>query len=366
MITTKEAALVAAQGNWDEEDEENCSGLIAAQKAMDAFEPEWEDAPEPEGDEAAAEPVLVNAEEKAELEAKLAEEQAKVDTASTALAEANAALDAAKEAAASAKSQVASERAALLADAEKLQKADYKATTAHLAGLEMYYMAMHDNFYLLDGTKSKWWLYDKAQEIAKENVKRRQLYLVDTGNGSPAPLYDLGVTPFEIASCVRSSGLHCPVALVKNKLLIDCTLRLDMAASYKGVAYGFSSAGALNRFIEDPSPYLSSLPELMPRKLRGFDILQVHTRHCVLGIFVAVGPGLARLLHIVSFSNHLPLALTMHCFRLQVRSGMGEPVALEGCCPVSLTTGTPTNQTIVQGNDLNMVEYDGQVCTTTS
>eukprot|EP01046_Picozoa_sp_COSAG06_P085918 COSAG06_NODE_32570_length_503_cov_8.750000_1_plen_88_part_01 len=40
---------------------------------------------------------------------------------------------------------------------------------------------------------------------------------------------------------------------------------------------------------------------------------------------------------------------------LQVRGGLGEPVALEGCCPVSLTTGTPTNQTVVQGSDLHMV-----------
>jgi hypothetical protein len=94
-----------------------------------------------------------------------------------------------------------------------------------------------------------------------------------------------------------------------------------MAADYKGVVYGFSSAGALNSFIEDPSPFLGPLPELMPRKLRGFDMLQV-------------------------------------------KYGMGEPVALEGCCPVSLTTGTPTNQTVVQGSDLHMVEYDGQVCAT--
>jgi hypothetical protein len=45
---------------------------------------------------------------------------------------------------------------------------------------------------------------------------------------SPAPLYDLGVTPIELASKVGPAGLHCPVSLAKNKLLIDCTLRLDM------------------------------------------------------------------------------------------------------------------------------------------
>ena len=84
--------------------------------------------------------VLVNAEQKAELEAALAAEQAKVDTAAAALAEAEAALSSAAAAAASATSQVASERSALLAAAEELQKREFEATAAQLAGLEMYYM----------------------------------------------------------------------------------------------------------------------------------------------------------------------------------------------------------------------------------
>ena len=36
VVRAKEAAVVTAQGNWDEEDEENCTGLIAAQKVGQA------------------------------------------------------------------------------------------------------------------------------------------------------------------------------------------------------------------------------------------------------------------------------------------------------------------------------------------
>ena len=43
---------------------------------MDAFEPEYEDAPEPEEGEEKGEPVLVNKEEKDGLDAALAEAQA--------------------------------------------------------------------------------------------------------------------------------------------------------------------------------------------------------------------------------------------------------------------------------------------------
>jgi hypothetical protein len=91
------------------------------QASLDLFEPELEDAPEPEEGEEKGEPVLVNAEEKAELEGKLAAEQAKVDAATADVAEAEAALAAAEGVVEECKAKVASERAALLAAAEALQ-----------------------------------------------------------------------------------------------------------------------------------------------------------------------------------------------------------------------------------------------------
>ena len=45
----------------------------------------------------------------------------------------------------------------------------------------------------------------------------------------------------------------------------------------------------------------------------------------------------------------------------QVNAGLAGVVALEGCCAVALTIGTAANQTVVQGSDLCMVEYDDQV-----
>ena len=36
VVRAKEAAVATAQGTWDEEDEENCTGLIAAQKVGQA------------------------------------------------------------------------------------------------------------------------------------------------------------------------------------------------------------------------------------------------------------------------------------------------------------------------------------------
>ena len=97
-VKQAEGVVVVAQGKVDPEDEENSSGLAKAQAAMDAFEPEYEDAPEPEEGEEKGEPVLVNKEEKDGLDAALAEAQAAVDSANAGVADATAALATAEEA----------------------------------------------------------------------------------------------------------------------------------------------------------------------------------------------------------------------------------------------------------------------------
>jgi len=134
--------------------------------------------------------------------------------------------------------------------------------------------------------------------------------------------------------------------LSKSKLLLDSSLKLDIAAEYNGVTYGFATADALNEFIDAPEQFVNPLPDMMPRKIRGMEMLQVRST---------------------------ALRLTTSCFAVlrcsdrclggvvQVNAGLAGVVALEGCCAVALTIGTAANQTVVQGSDLCMVEYDDQV-----
>ena len=63
--------------------------------------------------------------------------------------------------------------------------------------------------------------------------------------------------------------------LSKSKLLLDSSLKLDIAAEYNGVTYGFATADALNEFIDAPDQFVNPLPDMMPRKIRGMEMLQV-------------------------------------------------------------------------------------------
>ena len=63
--------------------------------------------------------------------------------------------------------------------------------------------------------------------------------------------------------------------LSKSKLLLDSSLKLDIAAEYNGVTYAFATADALNEFIDAPEQFVNPLPDMMPRKIRGMEMLQV-------------------------------------------------------------------------------------------
>ena len=121
-----------------------------------------------------------------------------------------------------------------------------------------------------------------------------------------------------VSKAVRHLQRVLGTQLSKSKLLLDSSLKLDIAAEYNGVTYGFATADALNEFIDAPDQFVNPLPDMMPRKIRGMEMLQVN-------------------------------------------AGLAGVVALEGCCAVALTIGTAANQTVVQGSDLCMVEYDDQV-----
>ena len=73
----------------------------------------------------------------------------------------------------------------------------------------------------------------------------------------------------------------------KSKLLLDSSLKLDIAAEYNGVTYGFATADALNEFIDAPDQFVNPLPDMMPRKIRGMEMLQVRPTAC--DVFFSLG-----------------------------------------------------------------------------
>jgi adenylate kinase family enzyme len=166
-----------------------------------------------------------------------------------------------------------------------------------LAGLELLAMALHDNYYVLDGTKSCWWLYAKAGNVVAENLKRRQMHIADTASGRAAPLYDLGTTPFQLAvGHASAAGTHCPVSLLARGLFLQAEGKPDLVAAYNGCYYSFAGNKEHGVFVGDPA---KGVPTEVPE--------------CALEL-----SALAR-----------------------VKMGAEGGLALEGCCPVTAAVGGP-------------------------
>ena len=217
--------------------------------------------------------------------------------------------------------EIEAKRKTLLAGALAMQKAKIAQAESDLSALELFYMALHDNYFCLDGNKSKWWLYSKMADIAAENVKRRQLHLCDLGAGRPAPLYDLGTTPFGLGAMLGPMGMHCPVALTKSNLLLESTQKIDLAVSHNGYVYTFSSASAMQDFTDNPDAFakaaLPSDSSQCTRRMRGLE-------------------------------------------QLKAVAGLALPMALDGCCQVAMAIGGGGTQAaeLVQGKNKYMVAYD--------
>ena len=52
-----------------------------------------------------------------------------------------------------------------------------------IAGVREYYSDEHDNMKSLDGERSKWWVWNRATEVAKESVQQIQVYLQRIADG---------------------------------------------------------------------------------------------------------------------------------------------------------------------------------------
>ena len=238
---------------------------------------------------------------------------------------------AAREAAASPESAIVADvdaqKAAMMAAAAASETVRLASACSQLAGLELLCTTLHDSMYLLPGASSCWGLYAKAAGLVAENTKRRQMYLVDTAAGTPAPLYDLGTTPFAMDAGMGPTGFHCPISLAKRSLLIDCSKKLDLAVSVAlpggGKAF-YAVAGAAEHevFITAPPSDIAAPAALRLPKALG-------------GLACAVAAA-------------------------------DESAALNGCCPVALTVGTATSGKVVAGKPQFSAEYNGAIYTLSS
>ncbi|XP_043922739.1 adenylate kinase 9 [Protopterus annectens] len=144
-----------------------------------------------------------------------------------------------------------------------------------------YYQKQHQNWCILDGYCSKWWIWDRVVKEARDTVRKIQNYLEKIGQGKAACIADLCITPQELQSRLGEFGEYCPVSLALYEELVDCSLTssLEFAAEFRGHYYKMASQENLKKFLATPDIFVLPLalhplppPHMLPKKLSATDV----------------------------------------------------------------------------------------------
>ncbi|XP_039207110.1 adenylate kinase 9 isoform X2 [Crotalus tigris] len=194
-----------------------------------------------------------------------------------------------------------------------LKNSCYQAQTEEI---RPFYEEQHQNWYILDASHSKWWIWNKILQETQAVTKQIQLYLERIRQGKAASIADMCITPNELLSRLGDFGQYCPVSLAEREELIDCSdsPSLKFAAEFRGHYYKMAGQKELDKFLKTPELYV---PPLAPYPL--------------------------------PLLSNLPKRLTV----ADVKALFPMQAELQGFCPVTYLDGKQRYEALVPGN----IEY---------
>ncbi|XP_032264156.1 adenylate kinase 9 [Phoca vitulina] len=190
--------------------------------------------------------------------------------------------------------------------------------------IRKYYQEQHQNWYVIDGFHSKWWVWNKVIKKVQMVNKYMQIYLERIKAGKAACIDKLCITPQELISRLGEFGQFCPISLAESHQLVDCSITdsLEFAAEFRGHYYKMSSQENLNKFLENPELYV---PPLAPHPLPSADMI--------------------------------PKRLTLS----ELKSRFPKCAELQGYCPVTYQDGNHRYEALVPGNIKFALEYRDRI-----
>ncbi|XP_034755965.1 adenylate kinase 9 isoform X4 [Etheostoma cragini] len=149
----------------------------------------------------------------------------------------------------------------------------YKQEIEHA---RQHFQKQYQNWILLDGLKSKWWIWNNSIKEVSISMKYIHSYLERTRNRQAACINRMCITPKELQYRLGEFGQYCPVCLALHQHLVDCSeiAALTHAAEYRGQYYKMCGEDHLERFLSTPDQFVTPgcprtlpPPQLLPRKL---------------------------------------------------------------------------------------------------
>ncbi|XP_035880458.1 adenylate kinase 9 [Phyllostomus discolor] len=211
-----------------------------------------------------------------------------------------------------------------LHNSTKIIAVRYSKYRKNIVAIRQYYQEQHQNWYVIDGFHSKWWVCNEAIKNIKTVNGYMQIYLERIKAGKAACIDKLCITSQELISRLGEFGQFCPVSLAESYELVDCSVTdsLEFAAEFRGHYYKMDSRKKLNKFLENPELYV---PPLAPHPLPPADMI--------------------------------PKRLTLS----ELKKRFPKCAELQGYCPVTYQDGNQRYEALVPGNIKYAIEYRDRI-----
>ncbi|XP_024863203.1 adenylate kinase 9 isoform X2 [Kryptolebias marmoratus] len=197
----------------------------------------------------------------------------------------------------------------------------YKKQVEHIRN---YYQQQHQNWFILNGLKSKWWLWTNILKEVSISVTYIQSYLERTQSGQAACINRLCVTPKELDCRLGEFGQYCPVCLALQHHLVDCSdnAALTHAAEYRRQYYKLCGKNHLEKFLSTPDQFVApSCPHTLPQ----------------------------------------PVLLPRKLTEIQVKNKFPQEAEMKGFCPVTYKDGKQRYEALIRGKMEYAVEYKERI-----
>ncbi|KAM6915133.1 LOW QUALITY PROTEIN: adenylate kinase 9 [Xenentodon cancila] len=183
-----------------------------------------------------------------------------------------------------------------------------------------YFQQQYQNWFVLDGLKNKWWIWNNIIKEVSISVKYIHTYLERKQNGKAACINRLCITPKELELHLGKFDNYCPVCLALHYHLVDCseTAASTQVAEYREDYYRLCSEDHLEKFLSTPDQFVT--------------------------------PGCP---HTLPPPHLLPRKLT----EIQVKNRFPKQAEMKGFCPVTYLDGKQRYEALVQGRMEYAVEY---------
>lgn len=175
------------------------------------------------------------------------------------------------------------------------------------------------NWGVVDGSRSKWWVGTAVEEIVAAQMQQQQRYWVEKNNGRPARIDGICMSPADVNAQLGAQGLFCPVSLTKAGRLVKTGLDdYTNTLEYKAQFYKLSSSSAADAFCAEPEAFVgATLPGTLPARLTAEE----------------------------------------------VKAAFPTPVEFGGYCPVTYVAGRNQYLALKEGGEGCAVEYDSKIFT---